>query len=651
VEAAGAAAPAQAGEAAMRAALAAQEAGRVALTALGLPVGVPPAAETPTVAVTAAGPVVDALRGTPPPSPPAGAAAPPAPAAPEGAGAGLRTPAPSTGGAAAPTPAAAAAAGVPLPPAAASAGPPPGAAAPATAAPAPVGDADAAPPAAGGGVGPPATPPGPPAGIGPAAAEPPDDLPQRMVEHGEVAESALRRVEGAVRQVGLMASWATLGHARGTAEVARAAVGTADRAIEPAVAAAEAAGDALARTGPVPARVEAPGVMTAHRMVDVVTLAARLGELAVDASRDAAAELGLAPVDGLGDDAALVDSPLATTMREAADEALDLFERRRGSDEPLAAASQRRAATAWEAAEALLGQAADVAARAAATVERVAAAAPDPSSRAATLARRADAAARVVAVLADNVPRRLGGPSGWREVAGGASMSAIAAAEVVLGAGEVARLADEIAAMEARAPTDDLRVFEYHDDAAAYGRQVWAAARQRLTDDQRSAFAGLTTTHGTYGWPGFRVLYATCRGRTAELGVPEVYLAPARESIALIDEAVRYQPVPEAVLVVREIFPDTFDRRMEELVGSVQQDPAFLSTALTAGPAYDASRPVVLHLRVPAGTPALYLADVSDAPHEQELLLGRGVRYRVVDTRRIAGRWHVYGEVLEEGAP
>ena len=105
------------------------------------------------------------------------------------------------------------------------------------------------------------------------------------------------------------------------------------------------------------------------------------------------------------------------------------------------------------------------------------------------------------------------------------------------------------------------------------------------------------------------------------------------------------------VLVVREIFPDTFDRRMEELVGSVQQDPAFLSTALTAGPAYDASRPVVLHLRVPAGTPALYLADVSDAPHEQELLLGRGVRYRVVDTRRIAGRWHVYGEVLEEGAP
>lgn len=29
--------------------------------------------------------------------------------------------------------------------------------------------------------------------------------------------------------------------------------------------------------------------------------------------------------------------------------------------------------------------------------------------------------------------------------------------------------------------------------------------------------------------------------------------------------------------------------------------------------------------------------------------LGRGVRYQVVGARRIGGRWHVYGEVLQEG--
>jgi hypothetical protein len=66
---------------------------------------------------------------------------------------------------------------------------------------------------------------------------------------------------------------------------------------------------------------------------------------------------------------------------------------------------------------------------------------------------------------------------------------------------------------------------------------------------------------------------------------------------------------------------------------------------------------VVVHLAVPAGTPALFmeatytslatggtLADTS-----QELLLGRDLRYAVRSVIRVGARWHVYGTVFPRG--
>jgi hypothetical protein len=669
VEAAGATAPTQAAVAATRSARAAEDACRSALSALGLPAdpSLPPPEREPSGPSPAAGPsdqvreaaptpVADALRGTVAGAPAAAAAAVPPPAWSPGPGGGS-----SSVGEGAPVGSEASSGAAAAVPPLAAASPPRGAApssgagVPAAAQP-PAGAAAAAPPG-GVGAGPPLTPPGPPAGAAPAA-EPPDDLPQRMERHREVADTAHRQVRGAVTRAALLFSWANLGHTRGTGE-ARAVAATAERAADRAVAAAEAAGSDLALTGPAPARQDAPDWTAALRLSDVVTLAARLGDLAVEAGREAAAELGLAPAEGAGDDVALVDSQLATRVREAADEAVNSFNRTgriSGTADPAAdAASKSWAATAWEAGELLLRRAAVEADRAAATARRVTAAAgSDPSSRAAVLAHRADTAARVVAVLSDNVARHLGGSSAARAAALGAATSAVAAGESVLGADEVARIADDLAAMEPGAGDTagraELRVFERNEDAGAYGAQTWAAARARLTPDQSAALAGLTTKHGHQGWPGFVALYATCRGLGAERGVPEAEQAFARESIERIDEAVHLQPVPEDVLVVREVFPDTFDRRISELEGTVQEDLSFLSTALTAGPVYDPTRPVALHLRVPAGTPALYLGDVSEAPGEQELVLGRGVRYRVVaPPRRIGGRWHVYAEVLQEG--
>jgi hypothetical protein len=85
-----------------------------------------------------------------------------------------------------------------------------------------------------------------------------------------------------------------------------------------------------------------------------------------------------------------------------------------------------------------------------------------------------------------------------------------------------------------------------------------------------------------------------------------------------------------------------------QMEGGVFDDPAFTSTALgkTPPPPFD-GKPVWMHLRVPKGTPALWLEPITQVKGERELLLAKGSEYKV--TRVFAdesGKWHVYGEVL-----
>lgn len=98
-------------------------------------------------------------------------------------------------------------------------------------------------------------------------------------------------------------------------------------------------------------------------------------------------------------------------------------------------------------------------------------------------------------------------------------------------------------------------------------------------------------------------------------------------------------------MVLREVGEDAFDRPIERLEGSVQTDPAYLSTALGSEPTFNPTKPAVLHLEVPAGTPAMYMDGVSKYPSERELLLGRGLSYQVDRVERQNGRWHIYGRV------
>jgi hypothetical protein len=55
-----------------------------------------------------------------------------------------------------------------------------------------------------------------------------------------------------------------------------------------------------------------------------------------------------------------------------------------------------------------------------------------------------------------------------------------------------------------------------------------------------------------------------------------------------------------------------------------------------------------MHLRVPKGTPALWIDHISANPGEREMLLARGTQYKVtrVFFNDTDGKYHVYGEVL-----
>jgi hypothetical protein len=73
-------------------------------------------------------------------------------------------------------------------------------------------------------------------------------------------------------------------------------------------------------------------------------------------------------------------------------------------------------------------------------------------------------------------------------------------------------------------------------------------------------------------------------------------------------------------------------------VGDVQSFNAFLSTSVTEEEAqkfFNAVRffdtPIMLEIKVPKKTSCLYLGENSSAPTEDELLLGRGLKYKILE--------------------
>jgi hypothetical protein len=111
------------------------------------------------------------------------------------------------------------------------------------------------------------------------------------------------------------------------------------------------------------------------------------------------------------------------------------------------------------------------------------------------------------------------------------------------------------------------------------------------------------------------------------------------------------RPLPHDIDVIRSVDTDAFSVSMWKLKGTVQSDAAFMSTNLGQEAVF--GYPVVLHLRVPAGTPAIYVDRISTCPGEQELLLTHGRRWipTQVEIRKDEygyKKYHVYGRLLPD---
>ncbi|MFD0801464.1 ADP-ribosyltransferase, partial [Streptomonospora algeriensis] len=191
--------------------------------------------------------------------------------------------------------------------------------------------------------------------------------------------------------------------------------------------------------------------------------------------------------------------------------------------------------------------------------------------------------------------------------------------------------------------SDGARTFNSDAEATQYGQDYWNDYVENLPADQRESLYNYTTEppqpHPTYQEMNGQLR----RGETLDPAV-------ARD-VDKIDEAMAGRPVPEDVVVTRGTGLGHINVRPEKMPDAEEgfTDPGYMSTSLGGPAAAFKDAEAVLHLRVPAGTPALWVEKVSEfGAGERELLLGRGVTYRAVDVVWSNGQWQVYGEVVPE---
>lgn len=183
-----------------------------------------------------------------------------------------------------------------------------------------------------------------------------------------------------------------------------------------------------------------------------------------------------------------------------------------------------------------------------------------------------------------------------------------------------------------------------HDDNAAGKR--WATARWQesgWTQQERTALRSYTgSSYST--WNDY------LRRNDGDPG-------PYKATLDKIDKAMPKQPVPEDVIVHRGTGVDSFTvggvrlrlsdtHRLQELVGTVQRDEAYLSTSVGNTAAFQ-HYTAQIKFRVPKGTPAAYVDTFSSHSGERELLLGRGTSYYVHAVYQAGGKWIVEAEIVD----
>ncbi|MFD9356202.1 ADP-ribosyltransferase, partial [Streptomyces sp. NPDC060031] len=198
--------------------------------------------------------------------------------------------------------------------------------------------------------------------------------------------------------------------------------------------------------------------------------------------------------------------------------------------------------------------------------------------------------------------------------------------------------------------TDNTVPFARDTDAISYGQAYWnhyaddmPPARQKAVWDYTDEPNYSHPAPHADGWATYNEMNGYLRGDSAK------WSSYVQHNIDEVDSALAGHPVPEDVMVVRGtgISHLKLDDPLD-MLGKEYGDPAYMSTSLGNHPVSAfAGKEAILHLRVPKGTPALWVENVGKfGQGERELLLGRGTTYRVTRVFMENGQVQVYGEVL-----
>lgn len=169
-----------------------------------------------------------------------------------------------------------------------------------------------------------------------------------------------------------------------------------------------------------------------------------------------------------------------------------------------------------------------------------------------------------------------------------------------------------------------------------YGARLWNEIALSLPADQRQALRDYSME------PPHYPSYVDINGQLRRGVGISTYV---KATVDAMDLALRARPVPEAIIVRRGTDLGHFSKDPKSLVGETFIEPGFLSTSL--GHAAFNDRDSVMHLTVPAGTPAIYMEKLSAfGGSERELLLARGLKIEIRKVKFRDGQWQLYGEVM-----
>ncbi|MFB6785003.1 ADP-ribosyltransferase, partial [Streptomyces sp. NPDC056352] len=182
----------------------------------------------------------------------------------------------------------------------------------------------------------------------------------------------------------------------------------------------------------------------------------------------------------------------------------------------------------------------------------------------------------------------------------------------------------------------------FTDDLAAidYGRDYWNDYVDNLDPSAKQSLWNYTGET----FPSYHDMNGHLRGTPGFGPRPEVL-----HDIGEMDRVMSTRPVPDDIMVVRGTGLGHLNLRSPlDMLGKTYPDKGYTSTSLGNHPVPSfAGKEAILHLRVPKGTPALWLEKVSKFDvEERELLLARGSEFRVTRVFMDNGQAQVYGEVL-----